>query len=114
MSTFGPDYDEGRDGKRIAKQLETIRLYMLGSGWKTLREIAQDTGYPESSVSEDLRHLRKPDFGSYSVEKRRRGEGGTWEYRVIAPDKIDDHWKTRIDADGQVEMIPSDPKTYER
>jgi hypothetical protein len=58
------------------------------NGWKTLAEIRQTFDYPESSISAQLRHLRKKQFGSYRVEKRRRnGLKGTWEYRVLQPGK---------------------------
>jgi len=83
--TFGPAYDEEIDGPRVEKQHETIRDYMLSSLWRTLSEIAATTGYPEASVSAQLRHLRKPRFGAYSVQKRRRvADKGTWEYLVRA------------------------------
>lgn len=83
MGTFGPAYDERLDGERLGRQLQTIRRYMLGhKGWRTLREIRDATDYPEASISAQLRHLRKPRFGSYTVEKRRRSVG-TWEYRVL-------------------------------
>ena len=94
---FGPAFDAKLDGKSLAKQHERIRDYMLGlhptDRWRTLREIAAALNYPEASVSAQLRHLRKPKFGSYDVEKRRRvparGVGlfdsmssRLWEYRL--------------------------------
>ena len=83
MGTFGPAYNEVIDGKRIKLQHEVIRNWMLKHHlWKTLAEIEEATGYPQASISAQLRHLRKPQFGSYIVEKRRRSIGGTWEYRV--------------------------------
>ena len=83
MATFGPAYNEVIDGQRIKHQLEIIRDWMLShSLWKTLAEIEQVTDYPQASISAQLRHLRKPRFGNYIVEKRRRSGGGTWEYRV--------------------------------
>ena len=83
--TFGPAYDAARDGERLQRQMDKIRDFMLGrQDWMTLGEIATATGHPEASVSAQLRHLRKTRFGSYTVEKRRRGLGGTWEYRVRA------------------------------
>lgn len=87
MSTFGPAYDKTRDGPRLRHQHERIRDWMLAqSGWKTLAEIRAALCYPESSVSAQLRHLRKAKYGSYRIEKRRR-HGGTWEYRVLPPEK---------------------------
>ena len=86
MSTFGPAYHLEIDGLRIQTPLERVREYMLrSSGWRSLSEIATATGDLSSSVSAQLRHLRKPRFGAYLVEKRRReGHPGTWEYRVSA------------------------------
>lgn len=85
MGTYGPDYDPELDGERVAKQMETIRDFMLRhEGFLTLSEIEVATGYPPASISAQLRHLRKERFGLHLVEKRRRGDGkaGLWEYRV--------------------------------
>src|SRR5258707_12970073 len=59
--------------------------------WLTLDELSKLTHYPPASISAQLRHLRKPEFGGYAVEKRPRAAGrifrgedfGTgWEYRL--------------------------------
>jgi hypothetical protein len=59
--------------------------------WLTLHELARLTHYGEASISAQLRHLRKPQYGAFVVEKRRRevdevirGEefGPVWEYRL--------------------------------
>ena len=87
-STFGPDYVEKLDGPRLHRQLDIIRDYMLGMfpGWRTLKEIAEETGFPEASISAQLRHLRKSEFSGHRVDKRRRildgACKGTWEYIV--------------------------------
>ena len=83
----GPDFNPRIDGERLGRQHERIRDLMLDRKWRTLSEIASLLGYPESSISAQLRHLRKPRFGSYEVLKRRRGNGraGTFEYRVDPP-----------------------------
>ncbi len=95
LRLFGPAYERRLDSARLRTQLAVIRDVMLSaagrdpetSGWYTLRELAQLTGYGEASISAQLRHLRKPQFGGYVVAKRRRrGEGlraGVWEYRVV-------------------------------
>jgi hypothetical protein len=107
--TFGPAFDESMDRERILTQLEVIRDILLSAaecadavalrpyrllwnpaqlaedaGWMTLRELAELTSYGEASISAQLRHLRKPQFGSYVVEKRHRsfGRRTTWEYRI--------------------------------
>ncbi len=89
MGMFGPVYDKGLDGVRLRTQLEVIRDVMVQASdcgaWLTLREIAQMTRYGEASISAQLRHLRKRQFGGYLIEKRRRGvpTHGVWEYRLL-------------------------------
>jgi hypothetical protein len=85
MSTFGPTYDEAKDGRRIKKQHEVIRDFLLNNqNWFTLSELHALLQYPEASISAQLRHLRKVRFGSYIVEKQRR-TNGTWEYKLFKP-----------------------------
>ncbi len=59
--------------------------------WLTLDELAKLTHYPPASISAQLRHLRKPEYGGYVVRKRQRvlgkflrGEdfGTVWEYQL--------------------------------
>jgi hypothetical protein len=54
-------------------------------------ELAKLTHYPPASISAQLRHLGKPEYGGYAVEKRPReagkvlrGEdfGTVWEYHL--------------------------------
>jgi hypothetical protein len=81
----GPDYVPARDHSRLSNQFNTIMKLMADGGWRTLREIHEATGHPESSISAQLRHARKPRFGSYLVEKQLRGDSaGLYEYRVIS------------------------------
>lgn len=80
--TFGPAYVKALDGERVAKQMDTIRDLMLDGQKRTLKEIAAITGYPEASISAQLRHLRKPDFGSYVVLKDRVHKGGLHHYWI--------------------------------
>jgi hypothetical protein len=54
---------------------------MLCGDWKSLRQLESETGDPQSSISAQLRHLRKERFGSYLVEKRYVGNG-LFEYRI--------------------------------
>ena len=88
--TFG-SVCEKLDIPRLLTQLEVIRDYMLRSypRWLTVPEIKQGIKhtvgpeYPENSIQAQLRHLRKPQFGSYIVDKKRRVPGGgTYEYLV--------------------------------
>lgn len=82
----GPAYTPEHDQARLSKQHDRIRDLMADGHWRTLREIADLTSFSEASISAQLRHLRKPRFGSWNVEKRRRGEAshGLWEYRISA------------------------------
>jgi len=59
-----------------------------GIRWEEISSL----GYPESSVSAQLRHLRKPKFGGHTILKRRRFSGhGLWEYQLhLAHTFIDD------------------------
>lgn len=84
--TAGPAYIKRLDQERLSRQHERIRDFMVGGdGWWTLGELEHALGYPQASISAQLRHLRKPRFGSFVVEKRRRGEprSGLYEYRVL-------------------------------
>jgi hypothetical protein len=87
-TTFGPAYDPDLDGGRVKNQMDVIRDYMLGTfpRFKTLAEIQGALNYPQASISAQLRHLRKGQFGGYRVEKQRRSKG-LWEYRVSRPIK---------------------------
>jgi hypothetical protein len=59
-------------------QREVVRDVMLSANecgaWLTLAELGAMTRYPETSISAQLRHLKKPQFGNYELEKR-RGRG---------------------------------------
>lgn len=81
----GPAYDPALDRDRLSGQIQRIFELVRDGQWRTLSEIAATTGDPEASVSAQLRHLRKPRFGAYVVEKRRRGleTAGLWEYRLL-------------------------------
>jgi len=77
------------------RQRDVLCDVMLSAGqcdtWLTLEELAKLTQYPPASISAQLRHLRKQEFGGYQVEKQQRlsgrilqGEdfGTVWEYRL--------------------------------
>ena len=84
LFSFGPTCTE-QDVPRILTQLEKIKAYLSTGQWVTLAEIEAYTGYPQASISAQMRHLRKRKFGQYHIAKRRRsgGRGGTWEYRLM-------------------------------
>jgi len=81
MRFDGDDYVPPRDDHRLTSQHQRLRSLMRDGEWRTLSEIAQQTGDPETSMSAQLRHLRKERFGGHEVERRHEG-GGLYKYRV--------------------------------
>jgi hypothetical protein len=77
----GPAYVPNRDDARLTGQIRDIFGLMQDGEWRTLPDIASTTGHGEASVSAQLRHLRKPRFGGYTVD-RRHVKNGLHEYRV--------------------------------
>jgi hypothetical protein len=70
-------------------QRETLLMVLrLAAGceqWLTLAELAEKTRFPPASISAQLRHLRKAEYGGWVLEKRRRDwelEEMVWEYRL--------------------------------
>jgi len=81
----GSNYNPADDDERLKKQLGRVFVAMSDGKWHTLRWIAKVTGDPQSSVSADLRHLRKQRHGSWIIDKRNKG-GGLFLYRMRNPD----------------------------
>lgn len=81
----GACYDPLIDLKRLEKQIGRVWNCMIGGRWRTLEEIEEITKDPQASISAELRHLRKPQFGGYTVNKRRRGRpgDGLFEYQIL-------------------------------
>ena len=81
----GSDYVPELDNERLGKQMKRVFLAMMDGRWRTLSEVEKITGDPQASISAQLRHMRKPKFGSHTIEKRTRGERqrGLFEYRLI-------------------------------
>ena len=81
----GDDYRPPFDFNRLKSQAAHIFKLMLDGQWRTLSEIAEITGYGESSISSQLRNFRKKPFGRHGVDRQRRGRPGVglYEYRLI-------------------------------
>ena len=71
----GDDYDDRRDRSRLVGQIKRVFEYVEDGEWRTVQQIAEATGDPETSVSAQLRNLRKARFGGHNVEKRHAGNG---------------------------------------
>lgn len=82
----GETYEAEHDHARLGKNLTAVLALMRDGCWRTLSEIREAIGAgSEAGVSARLRDLRKPKFGGFTVDRRRRGAAadGTHEYRVI-------------------------------
>lgn len=81
----GATYVHKHDYHRLKGQLARIFDLMKDGRWRILREIADATGDPESSISAQLRNLRKERFGQHQILKQTRGDrsAGLYEYRLI-------------------------------
>lgn len=80
----GSDYTREFDQKRLTGQIRRIYDVMKDGQWRTLREIETRTEDPQSSISAQLRNLRKERFGAHVINRRGRGEPnqGLFEYQL--------------------------------
>lgn len=86
MRFDGSDYDHSRDSGRLNGQLLRVWRAMSDGQWRGLAQISRITGDPTTSVSAQLRHLRKPRFGGHRVDKRYLGNG-YYEYCLTPRDR---------------------------
>ena len=93
----GSDYVPLFDNKRLTGQIKRIYSCMSDGKWRTLSEIEEVTGDGQSSISAQLRNLRKADFGTHNVDKRRRGDRteGLFEYKLELPLPDPREWKQK-------------------
>lgn len=77
----GQTYEPAEDQKRLSGQLLRVFDLMRDREWRSLDRIARAVGGSEASVSARLRDLRKPRFGTHTVERQRR-PNGVWIYRL--------------------------------
>ena len=80
-STYGPAYIPDRDEGRLKAQLYAIWNYIKDQHWFTLAEIEGELGYPQASISAQIRHLRKPKFGGHRIIKKYI-DSGLWMYAL--------------------------------
>jgi hypothetical protein len=78
----GDGYESTRDQTRLTHQHARVRDLMSDGAWRTLSLISKITQDPPASVSAQLRHMRKPRFGAWTVEKRYLGKG-LYQYRAV-------------------------------
>lgn len=78
----GATFSEPRDGSRLRRQLDAVKMLMADGVPHTLREIAERCQCSEASASARLRDLRKLQQGGYTVD-RKYVTNGIWEYRLV-------------------------------
>lgn len=74
------------DAPRIGKQLAAVQQVMGSGKWYTLEQLQLALGgmgivASTQSISARVRDLRKPRFGSHTVERQAVG-GGLFQYRL--------------------------------
>jgi len=77
----GATFDQERDGERLSSQLLRVLETIKDGRWRSLKQLSNETGDPEASVSARLRDLRKQRFGGHVIGRRYLG-GGLYEYRL--------------------------------
>lgn len=77
----GDDYVATRDRDRLTSQIKKIYLHMRDEQWRSLKDISNELDIPHSSVSAQLRNLRKESFGSHKIH-RKHLQGGFYLYKL--------------------------------
>lgn len=75
------------DQIRLTGQLARIFRIMLDGTWWTLGQISRVADAPESSVSAQLRNLRKPEFGAHTIDRESAG-GGLHRYKLTPNPRV--------------------------
>jgi hypothetical protein len=87
LFTRAPRFDSGvdlsaSDHIRLGAQIKRVLDALSDGCWHSVPEIARLTSDPEVSVSAQVRNLRKPKHGGYTIERRR--VANVYEYRLVA------------------------------
>lgn len=84
----GAAYDRARDADRLLTQMQAIREHASDRRWRTLNRLCVELmrvyphlGFPEASVSAQLRNLKKL---GYRLDRRHLCRG-LFEYRLLPP-----------------------------
>lgn len=78
----GSDYVPARDDERLGNQLERVFEVLRHGEWMTLEELAMRAKAPAASASAQMRHLKKPRFGCWLIEKDYVVDG-IYYYRLV-------------------------------
>jgi len=77
----GVTYDHERDNARLTTQQERVFSIMSDGEWHTIRELTEEIGGSESSISTRIRCLRLKRFGGHRVE-REYVSNGVFRYKL--------------------------------
>ena len=84
----GVDVKPGVDNVRLNGQLLDIFECISDMGWYSLKDIEEETGHGQASISAQLRNLRKSRFGGYIIDRKRAFDGsGLYLYRLVGKGK---------------------------
>lgn len=74
----------------LLEQKHRIRKIVLKGGWHTLKELSRLTGDSETSISAQLRHMKKPKHGGYVLERKAVHDrsDGLYKYRIMPPGHV--------------------------
>lgn len=85
----GSHYNPSTDKKPLASQMERVRVALNAGGWKTVDEIQgyikmfYDAHDPATSISAQIRNLRKEKNGGYKIITRARaGHNRLYEFCI--------------------------------
>lgn len=81
-SFSGSDYDKRLDQKRLSKELLKVKNIMKDGKWRTKYQIFEQSGCNDFDTCGRMRRRLK-EIPDYTVERRRVGKGGTYEYRFV-------------------------------
>lgn len=80
----GAGYIKIFDHERLKGRARVVYNLMSDEKWRTLQDLDDATGFPQASLSAQLRAFRRKDFGSHTVNRRRKvAQKGTHEYQLI-------------------------------
>lgn len=84
----GAFYDPALDEQRLTTQMDKVRLLMLDGRWHYVAAMAEVLGEPETSISAQIRNLRKKENGGHTIITRRDRDTGLFLYRLVRGDKL--------------------------
>lgn len=70
------------DEDRLRKQYYRLYELMHDRRWRTLGAIEAATGFPQASISAQLRFMTRQEFGSHTKNRQYLG-GGLYQYQIV-------------------------------